>query len=89
MSEKKSIKIQTDSKEVENEKSQPESTTPDDPITNGEDDPIKELEAKLEAKEKEAVESYDRLLRVSAEFDNFKKRSPGRWMNLGSLPTSP
>ena len=75
MSEKKSIKIQTDSKEVENEKSQPESTTPDDPITNGEDDPIKELEAKLEAKEKEAVESYDRLLRVSAEFDNFKKRS--------------
>ena len=75
MSEKKSIKIQTDSKEVENEKSQPESTTPDDPITNGKDDPIKELEAKLEAKEKEAVESYDRLLRVSAEFDNFKKRS--------------
>jgi molecular chaperone GrpE len=33
------------------------------------------LEAKLEAKEKEAVETYDRLLRASAEFDNYKKRS--------------
>ena len=75
MSEKKSIKIQTDSKEAENEKSQPESTMPEDQITNGKDDPIKELEAKLETKEKEAEETYDRLLRVSAEFDNFKKRS--------------
>jgi len=75
MSEKKSIKIQTDSKEAENKKSQPESTMPEDPITNGKDDPIKELEAKLETKEKEAGETYDRLLRVSAEFDNFKKRS--------------
>jgi molecular chaperone GrpE len=75
MSEKKSIKIQTDSNEAENEKSQPESTMPEEQITNGKDDPIKELEAKLETKEKEAVETYDRLLRVSAEFDNFKKRS--------------
>jgi molecular chaperone GrpE len=75
MSEKKSIKIQTDSNEAENEKSQPESTMPEEQITNGKDDPIKELEAKLETKEKEAGETYDRLLRVSAEFDNFKKRS--------------
>jgi molecular chaperone GrpE len=29
----------------------------------------------IEAKEKEAVETYDRLLRASAEFDNYKKRS--------------
>ena len=75
MSEKKSIKIQTDSKKAENKKNQPESTTPDDQPISGEDDPIKELEAKLETKEKEAVETYDRLLRVSAEFDNYKKRS--------------
>jgi molecular chaperone GrpE len=32
------------------------------------------LEAKLEAKEKEAGENYDRFLRLSAEFENFKKR---------------
>lgn len=36
---------------------------------------IKELEAQLEAKEKEARENYDRLLRVSAEFENYKKRA--------------
>jgi molecular chaperone GrpE len=38
-------------------------------------DPIKELEEKLNSKEQEAQENYDRLLRVSAEFDNYKKRT--------------
>jgi len=33
------------------------------------------LEAKLEVKEQEAKENYDRLLRVSAEFENYKKRT--------------
>ena len=32
------------------------------------------LEARLEAKEKEAQDNYDRFLRLSAEFENFKKR---------------
>ena len=75
MPDKKTIKIQTNSKKVESNDTEPESTRPDEQILNGEDDPLKELEAKLEAKEKEAGETYDRLLRVSAEFDNFKKRS--------------
>jgi molecular chaperone GrpE len=75
MSEKKTIKIQTDSKKAKNGEVEPESTTPDEKIINGDADPLKELEAKLEAKEKEAVETYDRLLRASAEFDNYKKRS--------------
>ncbi len=80
MSQKKTIKIQTDSKKVENRGIEPEATTPDEqiidePIINSEEDPVKELAAKLEAKEKEAGETYDRLLRVSAEFDNYKKRS--------------
>ncbi len=39
------------------------------------DDPSKALEAKLEAKEKELSEAQDRLLRVTAEFENFKKRT--------------
>lgn len=43
-------------------------------------DPIKEMEAKLEAAKQEAKESYDRFLRVSAEFENYKKRS-AREMN--------
>jgi molecular chaperone GrpE len=32
------------------------------------------LEARLEAKGKEAQDNYDRFLRLSAEFENFKKR---------------
>jgi molecular chaperone GrpE len=74
MPDKKTIKIQTNSEMAKN-KVEPESTPPDEQIIDSEEDPIKELEAKLEAKEKEAVETYDRLLRTSAEFDNYKKRS--------------
>jgi molecular chaperone GrpE len=36
---------------------------------------VAELESKIEAARQEARENYDRLLRVSAEFDNYKKRS--------------
>jgi molecular chaperone GrpE len=75
MSEKKTIKVQTDSKKAKYEEIEPEATTPDEQIIKGEENPVKELEAKLEAKEKEAVETYDRLLRASAEFENYKKRS--------------
>jgi molecular chaperone GrpE len=35
----------------------------------------KDLETKLEAAKQEAKDSYDRLLRVSAEFENYKKRT--------------
>ena len=38
-------------------------------------DPIRELQDQLKAKEDEAKENYDRLLRVSAEFENYKKRA--------------
>ncbi len=38
-------------------------------------DIIKELEAKIETADQEAKETHDRLLRVSAEFENYKKRS--------------
>ncbi len=75
MPDKKSIKIQTDSEKPENKKSDPEPETRTEKALNGEDDPTKELEARLEAKEQEAGETYDRLLRLSAEFDNYKKRT--------------
>jgi molecular chaperone GrpE len=39
------------------------------------DDPIQALEKKLEAKEQEVKDIYDRLLRASAEFENYKKRA--------------
>jgi molecular chaperone GrpE len=36
---------------------------------------VKDLRSKLEIKTGEAEENYDRLLRVSAEFENYKKRT--------------
>ena len=33
-----------------------------------------ELKTKLQEKEKEAADNYDRYLRITAEFDNYKKR---------------
>jgi molecular chaperone GrpE len=38
-------------------------------------EPIKALEVRCETAEKESKQNYERLLRVSAEFENFKKRS--------------
>ncbi len=84
MSGKKNIKIQTESGEdkkketdtvasatdKEYSQSKPETTGPEEV-----DDPMKVLEAQLETKEQQAKENYDRLLRVSAEFENYKKRT--------------
>jgi molecular chaperone GrpE len=84
MSGKKIIKIQTDSdddkeKEVD---AKAEAADEDDIQDQSEkaseaevDDPMKDLEARLEAKDQEVKENYDRLLRVSAEFENYKKRT--------------
>jgi len=86
MSKKKKIKINVESEETaENENTEksapaldeydkPENETGDDEAANARN-PLKELEARLESKEEEAKETYDRLLRVSADFENYKKRS--------------
>jgi molecular chaperone GrpE len=84
MSPKKKIKINTDpesappdteAKDVtpKNEETSDVDNNTAEEVATG--DPVKELEAKLSAKEEEAKENYDRFLRVSAEFDNYKKRS--------------
>jgi molecular chaperone GrpE len=83
MSQKKKIKINIDDEEAKNETA--EKPDPDDgkPIrSESEDadqtdteDALKEIKARFEAKEEEAKETYDRLLRVSADFENYKKRS--------------
>lgn len=39
------------------------------------DDSLKDLQAKFEAAEEKSKEHYERLLRISAEFENYKKRS--------------
>ncbi len=49
-----------------------------DPVTDEkvvDDDPILALEKELKTAKEEATQSYDRFLRISAEFDNYKKRN--------------
>ena len=84
MTEKKIIKIKTDSDEDKEKENGTEAAASDreDPQSKPEmtdpvelENPMEDLEAKLEAKEQEAKENYDRLLRVSAEFENYKKRA--------------
>ncbi len=84
MSAKKEIKIQTDSKEaqkkvkaaetVDNDK-QDFKRDSDKAAENQVDVPLEDLAESLKLKEQEAQENYDRFLRVSAEFDNYKKRA--------------
>jgi molecular chaperone GrpE len=86
MSEKKKIKINLESDETaENENTEKKASAkeasgkPKPEIADkghaGAKSPLKELESKLQAKEEEAKETYDRLLRVSADYENYKKRS--------------
>jgi molecular chaperone GrpE len=84
MSAKKEIKIQTDSdaakknekaaEAADNEKQDLKHDS-DQAAENRADDAQEDLAEKLKLKEQEARENYDRLLRVSAEFDNYKKRA--------------
>ena len=84
MSQKKKIKIKVDSEEAKHTTEKEELNQQNKEISENSEnsaeevaleDPIKELEAKLNATREEAKEAYDRLLRVSAEFENYKKRS--------------
>jgi len=84
MTAKKEIKIQTDSEGAEKNVKAAETAdndkqdlkcNPDQAAENRVDDPQEDLSEKLRLKEQEAQDNYDRLLRVSAEFDNYKKRA--------------
>jgi len=80
MSQKKKIKIQTEPEEEESKietsgKARTAEAELDKTEQSDINDSVKDLEDKLHGKEVEAKETYDRLLRVSAEFENYKKRS--------------
>jgi molecular chaperone GrpE len=84
MSAKKEIKIQTDSNASQKNARSADAVEKDelDQISepqkadeNQVDDPLGVLAEKLKSKEQETQEHYDRLLRVSAEFENYKKRA--------------
>lgn len=74
------VKISTeDQEETLKEPEQPLDETSDVDALQDED-PIAALEEKLRIAEEETRETYDRFLRLSAEFENFKKRT-AREMN--------
>ena len=86
MPEKKKIKIHVEQDEnVEADKTdnadavdkQPENREPQATENDSGEatDPLAELVAKLSAKEQALKEAHDRLLRVSADYENYKKRS--------------
>ena len=75
MAAKKKIKIETEPNQTGDKdgvlkKSNSEKKKPD---VAG--DPLKEIQIELESARQETKETYDRFLRISAEFENYKKRS--------------
>jgi molecular chaperone GrpE len=84
MSQKKKIKINTDDEETaKNETTEKPAPDDDKPLKSETGDAdhadaensLKETESRFEAKQEEAKETYDRFLRVSADFENYKKRA--------------
>ena len=74
MSEKKTAKIKIVSDE-DSDTDDTSSGADDSPSSGTMDDDLTDLQNQLESKEEELSQAHDRLLRVSAEFDNYKKRS--------------
>ena len=75
MAAKKKIKIETESKETSDKNRVSEKSNSGEEKKEDCQDQLKEIQAELETAKQEAKETYDRFLRVSAEFENYKKRS--------------
>jgi molecular chaperone GrpE len=86
MTAKKKIKIESKSSEIDSNEKKPAKAVRADHKKAAENDskkdkkiaavdPMKELQEKFKKTEEEAKQSYDRYLRVSADFENYKKRS--------------
>ena len=77
MSEKFQVEIQDSDEQERSASPTTEDQTPQTPPENStEAETVDEdLTARLQTAEQKAQENYDRLLRVSAEFDNYKKRT--------------
>jgi len=75
MAVKRKIKIETEPEEVSEKDIASEKTNSAGKKKDAAGDTLKEIQAELESAKLEAKENYDRFLRVSAEFENYKKRS--------------
>ena len=74
MSQKKSTEIKIESEANDADREEAGDGT-DSARPAGEADPLAELEKELQSKDEELQKTHDRLLRVSADFENYKKRS--------------
>lgn len=80
---------------IEDENEQPADETPSTPETENEDadvkadtdDALKDLKEKLSAAQAEAGENHDRMMRVAAEFENYKKRTAREMEDLKKYAT--
>ncbi len=75
MTDEKKIKIDVETKEVDSAKKELKKTETAKKHKKKSHDLIKEMKAKLKVAQEESRETYDRFLRTSAEFENYKKRS--------------
>ena len=75
MAKKSRVKIHTNANETVNEDKKAEKSDSNKKDVIETVDPVKDMEKKVEFLKKEAEETQDRLLRVAAEFENYKKRS--------------
>lgn len=88
MAETKNIVVEDDNESNFQETPQPSSkvdVAADDAVDSS--DPSKELEEKFAAAQSEANESRDRMLRMAAELDNYKKRSARELEDLKKYAT--
>jgi len=75
MAAKRKIKIETEPEDTGDKDRVSEKSNAGEEKKDAAGDPLKESQAELEIAKQEAKEAYDRFLRVSAEFENYKKRS--------------
>ncbi len=75
MTDEKKMKIDLETKEVDSAKKELKKTGVAKKHKKKGHELIKEMEAELKAAQEESRQTYDRFLRVSAEFENYKKRS--------------
>ncbi len=74
MGAKQKVKIRVENEKADKENKSLPTGEPDQKDRIEADDDLAELEAKLESARKEAQVAHDRFLRVSADFENYKKR---------------
>jgi molecular chaperone GrpE len=75
MAKKSKVKIQTTADETVSEDKKCEKRDSDKKDGTETMDSLKEMEEKVESLKNEAAVTHDRLLRLAAEFENYKKRS--------------